>query len=321
MQFDQGLTVMVTGANGLVGQSLCLALEQAGHIVTRVVRHATAVHQLAVGNIDGTTSWDTALLQSVDVVVHLAARVHVMNETAADQKYSYKNVNTEGTLNLARQCAGRGVKRFIFVSTIKVMGEGRDKAYRVTDATGPIGPYALSKWEAEKGLQEIAASTGMEVVVLRPPLVYGPGVGANFLSLVRLVYRGLPLPLGAINNRRSLIYLGNLVDAISACLQHPLAAGKTYLVCDGEDVSTPELVHRIAAAFGKSPRLVPVPESWLRFLGKLVGKGAAVERLIGSLVVDGSLIHTELSWSPPFTLQAGLEETARWYKRNEHSWK
>lgn len=316
---DTNITVLVTGASGLVGQVLCSTLGQAGHSVTRAVRKSTTPGELAVGSIDGQTSWDLALAKPIDGVVHLAACVHMMNDTAEDPSLIYRQVNTDGTLHLALQCAASGVKRFVFISTVKVMGEGCDHAYQVADSPHPIGPYAISKWHAEQGLHEIAASTGMEVVILRPPLVYGPGVGANFFSLLKAVKRGVPLPLGSIDNRRSLIYLGNLVDAISTCLLHPMAAGKTYLVSDGEDISTPELVRRIADAFGRSPRLFPVPEPWLRFTGKLFGKGEAVERLLGSLVVDNSPILSSLDWTPPYTLQAGLKATAEWYVRNERS--
>lgn len=307
MESETSVAVLVTGANGFVGKVLCSTLEQMGHTVTRVVRTAETVDEFAVGNIDDQTSWASVLAKPIDAVVHLAARVHVMGDPAADSALLYRNVNTDGTLHLARACAAHGVKRFVLMSTIKVMGEGRDHAYQNADPAQPSGPYAISKWQAEEGLREIAATTRMEVVVLRPPLVYGPGVGANFLSLLTAVHRGFPLPLGAINNRRSLIYLGNLVDAIATCIEHPKAAGKNYLVSDGEDVSTPELVRCIAAAFGRTPRLLSVPEAWLQFAGKLLGKGAAVERLVGSLVVDSTSIEEDLDWTPPYTLQAGLK--------------
>jgi nucleoside-diphosphate-sugar epimerase len=205
------------------------------------------------------------------------------------------------------------VRRFVFVSSVKVNGEERAAAYTEADTPMPEDAYALSKWEAEQGLRQIAAATGLEVVILRPPLVYGPGVGANFLALMHAVARGIPLPLGAINNRRSLIFVGNLADAILCCLEHPVAAGKTFLVSDGEDVSTPALVRRMAAALGGPARLVALPMPVLRAAAALAGKSALATRLLDSLTVDGTAIRHTLGWSPPFTLDEGLRETAAWY--------
>lgn len=310
------MNILVTGANGLVGKSLCLSLETDGHQVTRVVRRTTANNQLTVCKIDSKTSWDFALGDQIDAVVHLAARVHVMNDSTTDSEILYRSVNTEGTLNLARQCAAKGVKRFVFISTVKVMGEGRVKPYTVSDTPQPVGPYALSKLQAEEGLQKIAAMTGMEVVVIRPPLVYGAMVGANFLSLMKAVSSGIPFPFSSIDNLRSLIYIGNLVDAITFCLHHPKAAGKVLMVSDGEDISTPELVRRLADALGKKPRLLPVPEKLLRLGGRVLGRRETVERLLGSLTVDISPIRDELGWQPPFTMAQGLRATAAWYMQS-----
>ena len=242
-------------------------------------------------------------------VVHLAARVHVMRDEASDPLAKFREVNTEGTLNLARQAAQAGVKRFVFVSSIKVNGEGRDAAYRETDSPAPEDTYAISKWEAEQGLQQISQETGLEVVILRPPLVYGPGVKANFRRLLDTVARGWPLPLGAIRNRRSLLYLGNFVDAIRVCVEHPAAAGKTFLVDDGQPVSTPDLIRAVAHAMGRPARLLAVPVDALEFAGALLGKQAAVARLTGSLWVDSSLIRTRLGWTPPYSMAAGLAAT------------
>ncbi len=201
------------------------------------------------------------------------------------------------------------MKRFIFISTIKVNGEGRDTAYRETDVPAPEDAYAISKWEAEQGLQRIARETGLEVVILRPPLVYGPGVKANFLRLMRTVEKGWPLPLGAVRNRRSLLYLGNFVDAIRACVEHPAAAGQTFLLDDGEPVSTPELIRALARAMDRPARLLAVPVAALEFAGALLGKRAAVARLTGSLYVDSSAIRSRLGWTPPHTMQQGLVAT------------
>jgi len=233
-----------------------------------------------------------------------------MNDAAQDPLALYRATNTEATLNLARQAAKAGVKRFVFISTIKVNGEGRVAAYRETDAPTPEDAYAISKWEAEQGLQRIARETGLEVVILRPPLVYGPGVKANFLRLMRTVERGWPLPLGAIHNQRSLLYLGNLVDAIRVCVEHPAAAGQTFLLDDGEPVSTPELIRAVARAMGRPAHLLAVPVSVLELAGALLGKRAAVARLTGSLYVDSSAIRSRLGWRPPYSMEAGLAATA-----------
>ena len=307
------MKVLVSGANGFVGRALCCQLAIHGHHVVHAVRGASDLAGNAViGELNGMTDWAVALV-ACNAVVHLAARVHVMGDTAQNPQALNRAINTEGTLNLARQAAQAGVRRFVFLSTLKVNGEGNDVPYRESDVPAPPDAYAISKWEAEQGLRQIELETGMEVVILRPPLVYGPGVKANFQRLLAAVDKGWPLPLGVIENRRSLLYLGNLVDAIQLCLEHPAAAGQTYLVSDGEDVSSPELVRRLARAMGRPARLLPVPPAWLRLAGGLLGRCAEVERLLGSLVVDSSRIRRELGWSPPFRLDAGLSETVQHY--------
>ncbi len=303
------MRILVTGANGFVGRALCGHLGTLGQVVVSAVRRASGLaDEAVVGDIDGATDW-TAALRGCDAVVHLVARVHVMDDTAQDPLALYRATNVEATLNLARQAAAAGVKRFVFISTIKVNGEGRDVAYRETDVAAPGDAYAMSKWEAEQGLQRIARETGLEVVILRPPLVYGPGVKANFLQLMRIVGRGWPLPLGAIRNRRSLLYLGNFVDAIGLCVEHPAAVGQTFLLDDGEAVSTPELVRALAHAMGRPVWLLPVPVGVLELAGALLGKRAAVARLTGSLFVDSSAIRSRLGWVPSYTLRQGLAAT------------
>ena len=301
--------VLVTGATGFVGSALCGQLRAAGHSVIAAVRRGSGLpDEMAIGEMSSLTNWRTGLA-GCDTVIHLAARVHVMNDTAQDPLALYRATNTEATLNLARQAAQAGVKRFVFISTIKVNGEGRGAAYRETDVPAPEDAYAISKWEAEQGLQRIARETGLEVVILRPPLVYGPGVKANFLRLMKTIQRGWPLPLGAIHNRRSLLYLGNFVDAIRLCVEHPAAAGQTFLLDDGQAVSTPELIRAVARAMGRPARLLAVPVGVLAFVGALLGKRAAVARLTGSLHVDGSAIRSRLGWTPPYSMEAGLAAT------------
>lgn len=303
------MRILVTGANGFVGRALGDHLAAGGHVVVPVVRRPCGLAgEVVVGDMGGETAWGETL-QSCGAVVHLAARVHVMHDTATDPLALYRATNTDATLNLARQAVQAGVKRFVFVSSVKVNGEGRDEPYRETDAPAPEDAYAISKWEAEQGLGRIAQESGLEVVVLRPPLVYGPGVKANFRRLIDMIARGWPLPLGAIRNRRSLLYLGNFVDAIRVCVEHPAAAGQTFLVDDGEPVSTPELVRAVARAMGRPARLLPVPAGVLEFAGALLGKRAAVRRLTGSLWVDSSLIRSRLGWTPPFSMAAGLAAT------------
>jgi UDP-glucose 4-epimerase len=269
---------------------------------------AALPNEVVVPDMDAQTDWHAALA-ACSAVVHLAARVHLMRDTAQDSLALYRATNTEATLNLARQAAQAGVRRFVFVSSIKVNGEGRDTPYRETDAAAPEDAYAISKWEAEQGLQRIAQETGLEIVILRPPLVYGPGVKANFLRLMRMVQRGWPLPLGAIRNRRSLLYLGNFVDAIRLCVEHPAAAGQTFLLDDGQPVSTPQLVRAVARAMGRPARLLAVPVGVLERAGALLGRRKTVARLTGSHCVDSSAIRLRLGWKPPFSMEAGLAAT------------
>lgn len=321
------MKILVTGANGFVGQATCAALRQAGHAVLPAVRvpHGLA-GEIVVGDIHAQTDWRTALA-GVETVVHLAARVHVMNDQTADPLAQYRAVNVAGTLQLAQQAHAAGVRRFVYVSSIKVNGEERATAYTEADTPVPEDAYGCSKWEAEQGLHKIAAETGLEVVILRPPLVYGPGVGANFLALMRAVARGLPLPLGAIDeqhSRRSMIFVGNLADAIVCCATHPAAAGKTFLLSDGEDLATPALARRIAAALGTQARLIPIPARWLKLLVRIIHNlpygrkiQALTRRLTEPLSIDSQAIRRTLGWTPPFTLDEGLRATAAWFRNRQ----
>lgn len=313
------MEVLVTGANGFVGTSLCRTLLEKGHKVRGAVRRANAVlpagvAPVVVPPIDGNTDWSSAL-SGVEAVVHVAARVHVMDDKSADPLAEFRRVNTEATLHLARLAVAAGVKRFVFISSIKVNGEGGHYTDQSTPA--PEDPYGLSKWEAEQGLHALAKETGLEVVILRPPLIYGPGVGANFLKLMGIVAKGVPLPFGAVNNRRSLVFVDNFADAIATALTHPAAPGKTFLVSDGEDVSTPELIRRIARALDVAPRLLPVPTSLMLAAGRVLGKGPQVARLFGSLTLDSSALRTTLNWQPPFDMQEGLARTADGFRGGE----
>lgn len=309
------MKVLVTGANGFVGAALCGSLAARGQAVRRALRRVSpAVEEeawgspaVSVGDLGPDTNW-LAAVSGCEAVVHLAARVHVMNDRAADPLDEFRKVNVQGTLRLARQAAQAGVRRLVFVSSIKVNGEATrpGQAFHADDVAAPQDAYGLSKHEAELGLREIGRQTGMEVVVIRPPLVYGPGVRANFLALARAVKRGIPLPLGAIDNRRSLVSLDNLVDCIATCVSHPAAAHQTFLVSDGEDLSTTDLVRRMARAMGTSARLLPVPASWLEAGAALLGKRDVVRRLCGNLQVDIAKTQALLGWTPPVSVDEGL---------------
>jgi nucleoside-diphosphate-sugar epimerase len=313
------LKVLVTGADGFVGSALCEALSQRGHSVRRALRGTGASFRpgadVAMGDLGAATNWKDAL-SDIEVVIHLAARAHVMRDTAADPLDEYRRINVLATEALAQAACAGGVRRFIFLSSIKVNGEQTsDKPFTEYDAARPEDAYGQSKWEAEQILAKIAAASRLETVVLRSPLIYGPGVKGNFLSLMRAVERGLPLPLAAVRNRRSLLYLGNLVDAIMLCVEHPAAAGQTYLLADDEGVSTPDLVRAIGSALGKPARLIAVPPALLRAAGAMVGKAASIARLLGSLQVDSGKIRRELRWQPRADMVRGLRKTAGWYHR------
>ena len=312
--------VLVTGATSFIGKMLCHRLVEKGYLVAGTVRSPEKLTFLPkeiefsmVDEIGLYTNW-AKTLNEVDTIIHLAARVHVMHETSSDSLNEYRRVNTEGTKRLADMAATVGVRRIIYLSTIKVNGEKiGSHPFTEEDPVSPDDPYAISKWEAEQILKHIADETGLEVAILRPPLVYGPNVKANFLKLLEWINKGIPLPLRSVNNTRSLIYLDNLVDAIVKCIQHPAASGEIFLVSDNHDISTPDLIRMIANTMGKKPKLIPVPLFALKTLGKFTGKSMEVERLTGSLQIDSSKIRKVLGWKPPFTLEEGIAETVKWY--------
>lgn len=307
--------VLVTGGTGWVGRALIAALHGQGHDVAAAVRKPVRLdgaRTVVLGPLGAPTAWP-AELDDRQVLVHLAARVHVMNDTATDPLQAFREVNTLGTLQLARQAAAAGVRRFVFVSSVKVNGEATPpgRPFTAGDAPAPEDPYGISKAEAESGLRQIGAQTGMEVVIVRPPLVYGPGVKANFASLMRAVRRGLPLPLGAVtDNRRSLVALDNLVDLLLTCTHHPAAAGQTFLVSDGEDLSTTGLLQRLGQAMGRPARLLPVPAGLLKLGATLVGKPGVAQRLLGNLQVDIAHTRRTLGWAPPLSVDEGLRRAA-----------
>ncbi len=311
---------LVTGANGFVGMALCDALQKQGWMVRRALRTGNAAagvfDDAAVGDIGPATDWQRAL-SGIDAVIHLAARTHVMHDAAADPLIEYRRVNVDGTQALALAAEAAGVRRFILLSSIKVNGEATGvRPYTEHDVPRPEDAYGISKLEAEQALK--AAATHMQTVVLRPPLLYGPGVKGNFLRLMRAIERGLPLPLGSVHNRRCLLYVENLVDAIMLCLDHPAAAGQTYLLADeDEGVSTPELVRAIASAMNKPARLLPFPPGLLKIAAAAVSKSAAASRLVGSLQIDSGKIRCDLGWQPRYTLAEGLRPTAEWYYRRK----
>ena len=305
------MKVLITGGTGFVGQLLVRTIQAQGHDVVRAVRQAQP-DSVLISTVDGNTSWLEAL-RGCDSVVHLAARVHVMNDKSRDPLREFRRVNVEGTLHLAHQAAAAGVRRFVFLSSVKVNGEATQEGHPFTadDAPAPEDPYGVSKHEAEQALRQIAADTGMEVVIIRPPLVYGPGVKANFESMMRWLSRGVPLPLAAVTqNRRSLVALDNLVDLIMVCLSHPAAANHTFLVSDREDLSTAELLKRMGAAIGHPARLFYVPP-WMLKLGSQVVKTPGIyQRLCGSLQLDITKTRQLLGWTPPVSVQEGLRRAA-----------
>lgn len=326
--------VAVTGATGFIGKAVVRELVSRAFNVRAVMRTVNSglapqdshITYIAVGEINSYTDWCEALT-GVDFVIHCAARAHVMHETEADALAAYRAVNVQGTRRLAVQAAAAGVRRFVFLSSIGVNGVFTDElprglkaprndgsgspGFARDDAVNPIEDYAISKWEAEQALWEVSAKTGLEVVVVRPPLVYGPVAKGNLARLLKLVCSGVPLPFGTVQNKRSLIGLDNLVDLLIRCVGHPAAAGQTFLVSDGEDLSTPDLLRHMAAAMCRSARLFPVPVSLLRLTGSFLGKRAEINRLVGSLQIDSSHTRQVLGWAPPVSIEEGIRRMVR----------
>ncbi|MEG5263856.1 SDR family oxidoreductase [Pseudomonas sp. JDS28PS106] len=315
----------VTGATGFVGKALVTHLLATSACSLRIavrndrVDNAPRLQVVGTQALSPDNCW-TEFVTGVEVIVHCAARVHVLAETHSDPSSEYHRANVLGTLNLAEQAAAAGVKRFIFISSIKVNGEATapGSAFEADAPPRPLDPYGVSKMEAEQGLRELARRTGMEVVIIRPVLVYGPGVKANFLNMMRWLNKGVPLPLGALHNKRSLVALDNLVDLIATCLAHPAAANQTFLVSDDHDLSTTELLRQIGKALGKPARLLPVPVWILEGLATGLGRRNISQRLCGSLQVDISKTRNLLGWVPPTTVEDAMLQTARYFQEHQH---
>jgi len=312
--------VLITGSNGFVGRALCRALRDSGNTVTGLVRREMQRERGVDAWVDPSVNfagidagWPATL--QVDCVVHLAARVHVMLEDATDPEAAFQATNVEGTLRVARAAWRHGVRRFVFVSSIKAMTEADSgRPVREDDSPAPQDPYGRSKRAAEEALIRLGAQTGLEIVIVRPPLVYGPDVRANFLSLMNAVWKGMPLPLGALRARRSLIYVDNLADALVHCATDARAAQQCFHLADNDALTIAELARALGRHLGRPARLLPVPESWLRLAGLLTGRTAQVDRLVGSLQLDTSRIRAVLGWQAPYSTEEGLAATARWYR-------
>lgn len=314
---------MVTGAAGFIGSALCDALNKQGYHVKRALRcHRSSFdlegHEyVETGDIGPETNCQK-FLQNVDTVIHLAARVHMLRDLSSDPLKTFRKTNVQGTLRLAREAASANVRRFIFLSSIKVNGERTyELPFKEEDTACPEDFYAISKYEAEQGLKVISSESGMEVVIIRPSLVYGPGVKGNFLRLLYLIDRGVPLPFSWIDNRRSLVYLDNLVDFIIRCVNESAAAGEIFLISDDQDVSTAELIKKIAFHMGKNSHLFPVPLKILKALLILTGKRKEVYRLTDSLQVEISKAKRIMNWQPVSTLDEGINTTVRWFYEQE----
>jgi len=313
--------LLITGANGFIGKALCLEAAHRSFAVRGITRTAydfssigknIVIDNISLGDMDANTDWSSALL-NCNTVIHLAARVHVMREEADDPSTEFRRLNTDATEHLGRCAAANGVRRLVYVSSIGVNGlftDGNTK-FSEEDNANPHNAYAISKWEAEQALQRVASETGLEVVILRPPLVYGAGAPGNFTKMLRLLDLGAPLPLASIKNKRDLLYVGNLVDALITCATHPAAANNTYLVSDGEAVSTPEILRSLAKELGVSSRLLPFPIGILKLVAAIFGRAGQVNRLISSLQIDSTKIRHQLGWMPPYSLQQGIGETIK----------
>jgi nucleoside-diphosphate-sugar epimerase len=311
------VNILVTGANGFVGRILCAELFKQGFSIKTAVRSRNIqinnFEPVVTGSIDSNTDWSVAL-RDVDVVIHLAARTHVTTERSANPIAEFRRVNVDGTRHLAESAVKAGVKKIVYVSSVKVNGERTTSSFTELEEPKPQDAYGVSKWEAEQALHKVSAETKMEIVILRPPLVYGAGVKGNFAQMIKVLAKRIPLPFSSVKNLRSLIYVENLVDALILCATHPNAAGQTYLVSDGQDVSTPDLLRKLSSAMKKPVKLLPCSPIFMGFAGRLIGKSNQIERLLSNLQVDSSKIRRELAWQPPFSLDEGLKATGEAYR-------
>lgn len=309
--------VLVTGANGFVGTHLCPLLAERGWEVRKAVRHAREADEISIGTIDGATEWSAAL-EGCEAVIHLAGRAHVLREGKEDPTQVFHRINVEGVENLAAQAVKANVKRFVHVSSIGVLGDetASNQPFDEEDPPKPLSLYALSKWRGEQVLGEVTQGTAMETVVIRPPLVYGPGVKANFYRLMQLATCGWPVPLKSVKNLRDIIFIRNLTDAIALCAEHPNAANQTFVLCDGVHLSTPQLLCEIARLAGKRCILVPFPVECLRWILKKLGKGNEIRKISGSLQVNDRKIRKVLDWTPPYSYSDGLQKTVQWFMRS-----
>lgn len=308
------MKILVTGGTGFIGKFLLAELLKQGHFVRAAIRPsnklASGVEVFEVAEANAPTDWVRAL-HGIDTLIHLVARTHILKETGEDTFKLFRQVNVEVTRTLALAAVKAGVKRFVYVSSVKANGEGAERPYSEKDVSNPQDAYGVTKWEAEQVLHKISAETGMEVVIVRPPLVYGKGVKGNFAQMIQVLKKGYPLPLSSIRNLRSLIYVENLVDALILCATHPNAAGQTYLVSDGEDISTPDLLRELSYAMKKPVKLLPFSSVLIRLAGQLLGKSGQVDKLMGSLQVDSSKIRLQLNWKPPYSLREGIKRTVQ----------
>ncbi len=314
--------LLVTGGTGFIGRRLVKALVTEGWNVRVSLRqklfkdYPEGVEPVAVGEINGSTDWQAAL-QGIHSVIHLAGRAHVLNDDPKTAPAKFDQINTEGTANLADQCDRFGIKHFIFLSSLHAMGTTRSECLTELSDCQPDTAYGQSKLRAERAIAQLTQRSQMQHTIIRPPLVYGPENLGNMERLLKLIDRGLPLPLGSVGNQRSFIYIENLVNAIMACLEHPQALGQTFLVSDGRTLSTPDLIRTLGAGLGKSPRLFPCPPSFLRLLGQLTGRSGMIDRLVGSLAIDDQKFRNSLGWQPLYTVTQGLQATAAWYIKTQ----
>lgn len=308
--------ILVTGSSGFVGRYICEQLDKLNQPTLPLVRTKSKCIPSSgntVRAINGQTDY-TKILNGIEVVLHIAGRAHVLNESNDNPLSEFRKVNTEGTLNLANQAALSGIKRFIFISSMAVYGLSSSEPFIEADKEAPYDPFSLSKYEAEIGLREIAKSTGMEVTIIRPPLIYGWDAPGNFGRLIRLLEKPLPLPFGLVSNKRSMIYIDNLVNFIIHCIDHPRAVNQTFVISDGQDVSLNSLVRMVRRSWGKPVLLVPIPVNWFKIIGKLLGKTALIERLVGNFQVDSSKARKLLGWEAPYSVEEGIAQTVKKFR-------